>query len=62
MLESPKNPLSAALIFLVGIGIVAFTTLDVHRSMRANDVPITPEQRAAFDEFSRLLKEQRESK
>lgn len=61
MLNSPKTPLNAVLIFFAGIGVIAYTTLDVQRSMRANEAPLTPEQRAAFEEFSQRLKEHKEA-
>lgn len=41
---NPKNPLSAAAIFLAGIAAITYTTLDIQRTFRTNEEPMTPQQ------------------
>ena len=45
---NPKSPLSAAAIFLAGIAAIAYTTLDIQRTLKSNEQPTTPEQLAAL--------------
>lgn len=44
----PQSRLSAAAIFLTGIAAIAYTTLDIQRTLRSNEEPMTPEQLAAL--------------
>lgn len=46
----PQSRLSAAAIFLTGIAAIAYTTLDIQRTLRSNEEPMTPEQLAALRE------------
>lgn len=39
----------AGAIFLLDCGVIAFTTLDVNRSLQTNGTPVTPEQQQAFE-------------
>ena len=48
---NPKSPLSAAAIFLAGIAAIAYTTLDIQRTLKSNERPTTPEQLAALREI-----------
>jgi hypothetical protein len=48
---NPKSPLSAAAIFLAGIAAIAYTTLDIQRTLKSNERPTTPEQLAALHDI-----------
>ena len=48
---NPKSPLSAAAIFLAGVAAIAYTTLDIQRTLKDNEQPTTPEQLAALREI-----------
>ena len=47
----PHAYAQAAAVFLLGCGVIAYTTLDISRSLRANSVPVTPQQQAALDDY-----------
>ena len=41
----PKTPLQAAAIFIAGLGIISYTILDINRTTRLNERPLTDEQK-----------------
>mmetsp|Transcript_11143 Transcript_11143/g.13177 ORF Transcript_11143/g.13177 Transcript_11143/m.13177 type:complete len:80 (+) Transcript_11143:30-269(+) len=51
----PKTPQGAAFIFLVGCGVVAITSYDVHKKMQLNSQPVTEEQIQALNSFKKDL-------
>ncbi|CAL5224891.1 g7651 [Coccomyxa viridis] len=40
----PKTPFQAAAIFLGGVAVIAYTVLDINRTTRMNEKPMSPEQ------------------
>ncbi|KAK9827795.1 hypothetical protein WJX74_002435 [Apatococcus lobatus] len=48
---NPKSPLQAAAIFLAGVGVIAYTTLDIHRTATLNEKPMTRQQAEALQQY-----------
>ena len=40
----PKNPLQAAAIFVTGLIVITYTTLDIQRTLHLNSTPASPAQ------------------
>ena len=55
----PKTPLSAAAIFLAGIAVIAYTTLDIKRTTSLNKQPLTDQQRQALATYIQDLQDRR---
>ena len=55
----PKTPLSAAAIFLAGIAVIAYTTLDIKRTTELNERPLTDQQRQALAAYVQDLQDRR---
>lgn len=51
MVWNPKSLPAAAAIFLSGCVAIAFTTIDIQRTLRSNDQPMTPEQEKVIEEM-----------
>jgi hypothetical protein len=44
-----NSKVAAAGVFLLGIAVIAYTTLDVQRHIQMNERPVTAEQQRAFE-------------
>lgn len=51
MVWNPKSLPAAAAIFLSGCAAIAFTTLDIQRTLRSNDEPMTLKQMKVLEEM-----------
>ncbi|KAK9905566.1 hypothetical protein WJX75_002271 [Coccomyxa subellipsoidea] len=56
----PKSPLQAAAIFLGGIGVIAYTILDINRTTRLNEKPMTLEQQLYLQEMAKNIQQKSE--
>ena len=50
---NPKNPLSAAAIFVGGLAVVGYTILDINRTLAANEQPMSTEQARQLQDMIR---------
>ncbi|KAK9823148.1 hypothetical protein WJX72_000624 [[Myrmecia] bisecta] len=48
---NPQTPWAAGAIFLAGIAVIVYTTLDINRTTRLNERPMTADQTRALAEY-----------